>query len=311
MTEPMADRRLDAWGVIGTVICCALWGGNAVATKYAISPDGLPAFGCAGLRFLICLPIVAWVCRRSPTGLRFRRRDAWLYLAHGFITALQIGTYNWGTSYSEAGRSSVFINIHPLVVAPLAWIFLGERLGARGLIGLGSATIGVALILARRLVQGGGLTGDFVVLLSGIIFGAQTVAQKLTFSRIPSTTLLLAQTVVAIPCTILLSLVFERDAGFQFTRASVAGMLYQGIAVSGICFSLWAILLARYPASRLATIAFLTPLFGLTFSNLTRGDQLTPSLLLGGLLVGLGIYLVASGRATRTGSEPSPTASTH
>jgi drug/metabolite transporter (DMT)-like permease len=292
-------------GVAGTVLCCALWGGNAVATKYAISPEGLPAFGCATIRFLISLPIVLLVCLRQGKELRFQFRDGWIYLVHGLITALQIGSYNWGTSQSEAGRSSVFINVHPLVVAPLAWLVLGEHLGTRGVIGLSSAALGVTIILARRLLQGGGLTGDVVVLVSGVIFGIQTVAQKLTFTRVPATTLLLAQSLVAIPITMAISLALEGLGQYHFTREATWGLFYQGVAVSGICFSLWMILLGRYPASRLATIAFLTPLFGLTFSNLTRGDRLTPSLLVGGVLVGLGIYLVASGRNI----ERAPTAS--
>ena len=58
-------------------------------------------------------------------------------------------------------------------------------------------------------------------------------------------------------------------------------------------------LLRRYPAGRLATVAFLTPLFGVGLGNLMRGEALTPALLAGGGLVGLGIFLVASDRTAR------------
>ena len=285
---------LDARGLVGAVACCVLWGGNAVAVKFAI-PD-LPPVGCAAIRFALALPILGLVCWRigpRPTV----PRPLWGLLGlHALLTAAQIGTYNWGTSHSLAGRSTVFINVHPLVVAPLAWLCLGERLGGRGLLGLGSAVAGIGLLLWEPFRLGGGLAGDLVVLGSGILFAIQTIAQKLTFPLIPPTTLLLGQTTLAIPLTLLYSGLAEGFDAYHFTKTATRGVLYQGLVVSGICFTLWLLLLRRYPAGRLATIAFLTPLFGVALGHITRGEPLTLPLLGGGVLVGLGIYLVASDR---------------
>lgn len=295
MPDRMSARRLDLTGVAGTMVCGALWGGNAVAVKYAI-PD-LPPVGCAGLRFLISVPIVALVCLRSGQPLWPGRGLAWLVGLHALLTVVQIGTFNWGTSHSLAGRSSVFINVHPLVVAPLAWYWLGERLGWRGMGGLAAAVAGVLILLAEPLRRGGGLQGDLVVLGSGVIFALQTIAQKKTFPWIPATTLLFCQTLLAGPLALFYSLGVEGGPrAFHFTAAAVWSLFYQGVAVSGVCFALWLILLSHYPAGRLATIAFLTPLFGVALGSLARGEPLSGSLAAGGGLVGLGIYLVASDR---------------
>ena len=48
---------------------------------------------------------------------------------------------------------------------------------------------------------------------------------------------------------------------------------------------------------RLVTFAFITPIFGVGFGNLVQGEHLTWPLLLGGGLIGCGIYLVASDRS--------------
>lgn len=293
-TDPATRDRLDAAGFAAAVVCCALWGGNAVAVKYAV-PD-LPPLGCAAIRFAIGLPLVALVCRTSGQALTVRRPLWGLLLLHGLLTAAQIGSFNWGTSHSEAGRSSVFINIHPLIVAPMAWLLLGERLGGRGLGGLAAAAAGVGVLLAEPLSRGGGLAGDLVVLGSGVVFGVQTIAQKKTFPLIPPTTLLFAQTAVACVLAAAYSRLFEGPRAFHVTPRAVAGVLYQGLAVSGLGFAAWMILLRRYPAGRLAAIAFLTPLFGVGLGNLMRGEPLTAALLAGGGLVGLGIFLVASDR---------------
>jgi drug/metabolite transporter (DMT)-like permease len=284
---------MDAAGLAAATVCCFLWGGNAVAVKYAISDVGLPPVGGAALRFLISLPVVALFCWKVGARWRVDRRYWWLLAAHGILTALQIGSFNWGTSRSEAGRSSVFINIHPLVVAPLAWLWLGERLGLRGILGLVSAAIGVAVMLIRPLMLGGGLVGDVVVLVSGIVFGLQAIAQKLTFPIIPPTTLLFYQSMLAIPLSLLYSAGFEGMASYHFTTESVLGLIYQGLFVSGGAFAVWMILLRRYPAGRLAAVAFLTPLFGISLGTLMRGEEFTLPLVLGASLVGAGIYLVA------------------
>jgi drug/metabolite transporter (DMT)-like permease len=303
MPDPSSPtHRLDAWGIAGVVLCCALWGANAVAVKYAV-PD-LPPFGCAALRFAIGLPVIALACRGSGQGLWVARPLWGLLGLHALLTVAQIGTFNWGTSHSLAGRSSVFINIHPLVVAPLAWSVLGERMGPRGLLGLSVASLGVVVLLSASFRGGSGLlVGDLVVLGSGVIFGVQTIAQKATFPVIPPATLLFAQSVLAIPLFLAYSALFEGFAAYHFTPGAVGGVLFQGLAVSGVCFTIWMLLLRRYPAGRLATLAFLTPLFGVGLGHLTRGEPLTWPLLLGGASVGCGIYLVASDR-TAHGQEP-------
>ncbi len=300
MSNSISRDRLDAAAFAVAVVCCALWGGNAVAVKYAV-PD-LPPLGCAAIRFAIGLPIIALVCRSSGDPLTVPRPLWGLLLLHGLLTAAQIGTFNWGASQSMAGRSSVFINIHPLIVAPLAWIFLGERLGLRGIGGLAAAAAGVGVLLAEPLKRGGGPIGDLVVLGSGIIFAVQTIAQKKTFPLIPPTTLLFAQTALACLLSAVYSLVFEGPGAFHVTPGAVAGVIYQGLAVSGLAFAAWMILLRRYPVSRLATVAFLTPLFGVGLGSLMRGEPLTASLALGGGLVGLGIFLVASDRSLHRAS---------
>ncbi len=297
-----SERQLDAAGLASVVLCCALWGGNAVAVKFAV-PD-LPAMGCAGLRYLIGLPIVASVCRASRQPFWGGRRALpWIGL-HALLTVAQIGTFNWGTSLSLAGRASVFINVHPLVVAPLAWFVLGERMDIRGLFGLGAAATGVSILLSGALRGGGGnLVGDLIVLGSGVIFGVQTIAQKLTFPHVPPATLLFSQSVIAIPIFLAYSVGFEGIEAFHFTRGAVLGVLYQGLAASGLCYTLWFVLLRRYPAGRLSTIAFLTPIFGIGFGKLFNGESLTWPLVVGGGLVGAGISLVASAKVGRVSSS--------
>jgi drug/metabolite transporter (DMT)-like permease len=310
MPESAPKSRLDPAGVLGMVFCCVLWGGNAVAVKFSV--PAIPPFGCAAFRFCLALPVFAWLCKRYDQPLFPPRRLAWLLLLNAAFTLAQIGSFQWGTGLSKAGRASVFINIHPLVVAPLAWLVLGEHMGARGVLGLLAAAGGVVVLLARSFEAAGPVSspsemlGDSIVLLSGITFGLQTIAQKLTFPKIPPLTLLFSQTFVAMPIFFALSARLEGSETYRFTPESVGGLLFQGLFASALCYSLWFSLLTRYPAGRLATLAFLSPFFGVGFSVLLKGEPLTASLGIGGALVALGIYLVASARAETPAPRPLP-----
>ncbi len=149
----------------------------------------------------------------------------------------------------------------------------------------------------------GFLGGDVVVLTSGLIFAIQTIAQKKTFPLIPPATLLFNQSVVAIPIFFAYSGLFEGFGTYRATPGSVGGVIFQGVAVSGICFTVWLLLLGKYPAGQLATVAFVTPMFGVAFGRAFQGEPLTLPLVLGGSLVGVGIYLTAGDRPAR--AEPS------
>jgi drug/metabolite transporter (DMT)-like permease len=64
------------------------------------------------------------------------------------------------------------------------------------------------------------------------------------------------------------------------------------VGVAFITYLAWFWLVRRYPASRLASFTFLTPLFGVLAGGVLLNEPITNMLLLALVLVGTGIYLV-------------------
>ena len=85
---------------------------------------------------------------------------------------------------------------------------------------------------------------------------------------------------------------------------SLLGLLYQGVVVAGFCFALSALLLRRHAASQISVFSFASPLFGLTFSVIFRGDQLSPWLAVAALCVIVGIWLVTAVKARGENGVP-------
>ena len=72
----------------------------------------------------------------------------------------------------------------------------------------------------------------------------------------------------------------------------VGALAYQIIIVAFMSYLAWFALVTRYPASKLSTFSFLTPLFGIGLAHIILGEIVTLTLGVGCVLVVTGIYLV-------------------
>jgi drug/metabolite transporter (DMT)-like permease len=79
-------------------------------------------------------------------------------------------------------------------------------------------------------------------------------------------------------------------------------LAYQVVLVVSVTYLAWFWLITRYPAAKLASFTFLTPLFGVAAGALLLGDPISVLLVLALAGVALGIYLV--NRAPRPAMVP-------
>ena len=69
-------------------------------------------------------------------------------------------------------------------------------------------------------------------------------------------------------------------------------MIYQAFWVAFITYLAWFWLIQNYPAPRLASFSFLTPLFGVLSGWLLLKETITGALIAALVLVAVGIYMV-------------------
>lgn len=293
--------RLNLPAALLVVLCCALWGGNSVAVKFTVAH--IPPIGCAGIRFLLSVVLIALWCRIEGTSLRLTREHVWPVVSNALLLFFQMAAFNWGTQHTHAGRASVFINVHPFVVAPLSWLLLREPIGWRGIVGLVLAGGGVAMLFDQPgYTSGASLVGDLAVLVSGALIGVMMIYQKGLLRRMRPNHLLFWHLALSLPLFFGYSAMVEGIEEYQFNFESVSGLMYQSVLVSGFCFITWMSLLRRYPANQLAAFGFLTPFFGIGSAHLLLGEPMALSLVLGCILVGWGLYLVTRPTRSREGT---------
>ncbi len=287
-------KHLDGLAIGLLIILCASWGMHQVAIK-ATLPHITPLWQ-SSIRSAIAVVLVgAWMAaRREP--LFERDGTLWPGLAAGVLFGFEFLLIFWGLSFTNVSRSIIFIYTAPFWVALGAHLFIpGETITRIQVIGLLCAFAGVATALTETLAMPSlvELLGDAMILVAALLWGATTVLIKA--SRLadiaPAKTLFyqLAVSVVILP---LGALALGEEGIVSLSVLAVAGLLYQTVWVAFVTYLVWFWMIRRYPASRLSSFTFLTPLFGVLGGGLLLGEPITWAVLVAMVLVGAGIYLV-------------------
>lgn len=285
---------IDARAATLMVTLCAVWGLNQVAAK--VVNAGISPVLQAGLRSLgAALLLWAWSAIR---GTRLFERDGSLPagILIGLLFAAEFAFLYWGLDYTTASRAVVFLYTSPFWVALGAHLLVpGERLRRHQVLGLTAAFAGVVIAF------GGGLTlptwtqliGDAMILTAGMLWGATTVTVKATrLASVSASKTLLYQLGISGLVLPPISWALGEPGVFALTPFLGGVLAFQIVIVAFITYLAWFWLVANYPAGRLSSFTFLTPLFGVIAGALLLGEPLSAGLLLAMVLVGAGIWLV-------------------
>jgi len=304
MDREQEKYALDRTAMLLLVILCASWGLQQVTMKIAnrgISPvwqSGLRSIGSA-------LLLMIWMAARRQPLLK-RDGTLWYGIVAGLLFAMEFLLVYWGLEYTNASRAVIFLYLSPFVVAVGAHRFVpGETLRVVQVAGLFCAFAGILAVFSESLTLPTHrmLIGDAMLAAAAVFWGATTVLIKASplANIAPSRTLFYQLSVSA--AVLPLGSRAMGEPGIVRMTPLIAGCLaYQIVWVAFITYLAWFWLIRHYPASRLASFTFLTPLFGVIAGGTLLDEPVTPLLLLGLVLVGTGIYLVNRPTA-RTGGN--------
>ena len=148
--------------MVGAVI---MWGISFVATKVAL--EGFPTFTLIFFRFgaaSCCFMIL--IARRGVP--RFSRKNhGKLFLMALFEPGLYFVFETLGLQYTSAAKASLIIATIPIVIMVLSALFLGERTGPVGIVGILLSLVGIGVLVAGdpnfNMTFGGPLAGDLLI----------------------------------------------------------------------------------------------------------------------------------------------------
>ena len=285
--------NIDGFGAFCLVGFSVLLGINHVVIK-VVNSGIQPVLFC-GLRSLIAaMFIIIWMkYKRVP--IKFPRSDWKIGIFAGIIFAAEFLFLFLALDYTTVIRNSIIYYSMPLWLTLLAHFLLpDENMTKIKLVGLILAFGGVvwAILSKESENQSYSIIGDLCALGGAIGWaGIILLARGSNFSNIKPEMQLLWMTMVSAPILLLVSLLFG-ELIREFQLFHIFGLLFQSIVVVGIGFIFWLWLLSIYPASGVASFAFLTPIFGMIFGWLILNEQLSRDIVIAAILVVMGIYLI-------------------
>ncbi len=291
------------------LLTVALWGANPVAVSYSV--DTLPPIAVAAIRFAMASVFMYFWCRFAGCGVRLTRGQVLPVVLTGCGLFVQIATFNIGVTLSDSSHASMLINTFVLWVVLIEhFITRGDRLTGAKLLGVCVAFAGVLLLLVRtsapatsaKAIDQPTLAGDLILFVSAVVLAINVVYMKHVLRTVEPGKLIFWLDTVGTVLFCAFSLPFEHVELSGLTTTAVLALVYQGIFVAGICFAIQAGMLRHHSASQISIFSFATPLFGVGFGILLRGDEVTPRLFVSAACVALGILVVHAG-ATKTNRE--------
>jgi len=194
---------------------------------------------------------------------------------------------------TTVARTSVIFYTMPVWLAVMAhFLAPGDRLSTRKVLGLMLALAGTAWAILDR-AEGGeaSLAGDLLALGGAWCWAAIALFTKISpFSRVSPQMQLMWQVLISAPI-LLIAATFFGPSVRDFVPLHLLGVLFQAAVVAG-GFLVWFWLLKIYPASGVASFAFLSPVVGVVCGWLILGERVGGSLWGSLALVAVGLTLI-------------------
>ena len=292
----MTDRKshLDSRAITILVACCAFWGLQQILIKTTVSE--VPPMWQASIRMAGAVVLLMLWCRVRGAKLFERDGTLWGGLLVGALFAGEFVCIYIGLQHTTASRLTVFVYTAPFTVALLLPRFVPtERLRGIQWAGLVIAFVGVVVAFAESFghASRSQLRGDLLALLAGLLWGLTTLAIRTTrLATASAEKTLFYQIGVTAAVTPWLSLAFGEAWRLSYSGYAWFSIALQTVVGAFATYLAWMWLVQHYPATRISSFTFLTPLFALVFGVMLLSEPLTMQLVLALIGVGAGILLV-------------------
>jgi len=300
-----------------------LWAAQYPAYKVAseqMSPSAL-GFWTFVLATMLLLPFL-WLERRRRVNRRGRAslgKFVAQYAVLGLVGLVPPSVMlAWGIARSTASNGAILSLTIPVLMMVLGVLMLGERLTVLRVVSLVMALAGTLAMswsdVSGDLLKSRLLIGNLVIFLAGLgaaFYNVYTKALLAEFSELE--VLIYGYVSGAIFCALIWFATAQDLSSLAIANSSSLwiSLLVLGALSWGIAMVLWMWVLKRMDASQVAVSIYLLSVFGVLLSTLTLGERPGIAQILGGVLVLIATYLVASyeARNITTSKAPSVTAS--
>ncbi len=273
------------------------WGASFIATKVALR-DVSPVT-VVWLRFAMGVVIIGVAIAARGQFRLPAWRDAGYFALLGF---LGIAYHQWlqstGLQTAQASTTAWIVATTPIFMALLGVLVLGEHLGIIQIGGIGLATVGVLMVVSGGDIgalgmDSQGMPGNLYILASAPNWAIFSVLSRRGLRQHSPAWMMFYVMGFG---WLISSIGFFAGPGFadvaQLTLNGWWGILFLGVACSGLAYVFWYDGLQAIPASQVGAYLYLEPLVAVGVAGVILGEPILLASLVGGAAILLGVYLV-------------------
>ena len=268
-----------------------IWGCAFVAQSVGMDHLGPMSFQAirSALAVLALLPVIR-IMDRDPKAYipRWKDRDLWKTgILCGLALFVASSLQQVGLIYTEPGKAG-FITAMYIVMVPVLGLFLGRKCGGRVWLSVALAVAGLYLLSCVGVTDIN--IGDILILGSAAAFAVQIVLIDSLAQTMDGVRLNCVQFVVVTVLSALAAVITEEPT-WQGVIDCALPLLYTGVLSSGVAFTLQILGQQLLPPEPASLIMSLESVFAVLAGWVLLNQTLSPTELLGCVLVFIGVIL--------------------
>ncbi|MCC2617123.1 DMT family transporter [Aestuariibacter halophilus] len=274
---------------LALVVLAAMWGASFLFMRTAT-----PEFGAIALVAVrtgiaaMCLIPIMMMRRKWPDFVLYWRPILFVGVVN---TAIPFCLFSYATVHLGAGFGAILNATAPMFGALMAVVWLHDKLGISGVLGLIVGFIGVVVVSSLRVDEGAisGLLPIAAALCATTSYG---IAACYTKKRLAGVSTL----AIATGSQIMAALVLAPLAAMTWPQTLPSASAWTqvavlGVACTGLAYLLYFRLIENVGAAKAMTVGYLVTVFGVLWGILFLDEVLYPRLIVGAALIIIGVSM--------------------
>lgn len=288
MSQQNRPNALSIVSVLGALI---LWSSSFVAIKFAYTT--YPPITLAVVRFIVATLILGVLALLPKNRVKLERKDIFTVAVCGLTGIMLYAVLqNIAMQWTSASSATLIIASYPIITLLMESLIYKTKLSVVKIVAILIAIAGVVIlsyVKSDARVEGE-LLGILLLIIAGVVWAVYNFMTKKVVNRYPPVTLLFYTTLFGTIFMLPLALI-ERAQWQAPTLISLSMMMFLGVFCSVIAFLLYNHGLKSMAPSTVTSMLNLVPIFGVFFSWLLLGEQVTLRKFVGGAIVIFGVML--------------------
>ena len=276
--------------ILGALV---IWSSSFVAIKFAYTT--FPPITLGAARFLVATAILGALTLIGRNRIRLEKKDIFTVALSGFMGIMLYAVLqNIAMQWTSASSATLIIASYPIITLLMESLIYKTKLSAVKIIAILIAIGGVVIlsyVKSESRVEGE-LLGILLLIVAGVVWAVYNFMTKKVVNRYPPVTLLCYSTLFGTIFMLPLAL-FERAQWQAPTLISFSMMMFLGVFCSVIAFLLYNHGLKTMAPSTITSMLNLVPIFGVFFSWILLGEQVTLRKVIGGAIIIIGVMISA------------------